>query len=144
MYLLENYLTVIIFLFISIALSLLLVGLSSFFWWLTTKHYKKTQVFLDEKVSAYECGFEPFTTSRVIFDVHFYIVAILFLIFDLEVVYLLPWSAELMQMSLNSNAILIMLAFLIILVLGFVYEWFLGALDWSHEHKIFVKEQEIA
>lgn len=82
-----------------------------------------------EKVSPYECGFEPFSDSRMTFDVHFYIVAILFMIFDLEIAYLFPWAVNLG--NLGFTGFFNMLFFLVILTLGFVYEWVRGALDWS-------------
>ncbi len=82
-----------------------------------------------EKVSPYECGFEPFNDSRITFDVHFYIVAILFMIFDLEIAYLFPWAVNLG--NLGFDGFFNMLFFLILLTLGFVYEWVRGALDWS-------------
>jgi len=82
-----------------------------------------------EKVSAYECGFEPFEDTRATFDVRFYLVSILFIIFDLEVTFLFPWSVVLFSLDLFS--FLIMLVFLFVLIVGFYYEWFKGALDWE-------------
>ena len=82
-----------------------------------------------EKISAYECGFEPFEDARNKFEVRFYIVAILFLIFDIEVIYLFPWSLFLSNMGFYS--FWAMMIFLIILILGFVYEIYMGALDWQ-------------
>jgi len=82
-----------------------------------------------EKVSAYECGFDPFSDARSKFDVRFYLVAILFIIFDLEITYLFPWALALR--SLDLWGYLSMLYFLIILTVGFVYEWKKGALDWE-------------
>jgi len=81
-----------------------------------------------EKVSAYECGFEPFEDARNKFDVKFYIVGILFIIFDLEVVYLLPWTVNLVYIGFQG--FLIMMFFIILLILGFIYEIIKGALDW--------------
>lgn len=87
-----------------------------------------------EKVSAYECGFEPFNSAHITFDIHFYIIAILFIIFDLEVAYLFPWIINLGSLEvLNYCA---MFLFLVILTLGFIYEWFKGALDWAQGYKI--------
>ncbi len=77
-----------------------------------------------EKISGYECGFEPFETARSKFEVKFYLVSILFIIFDLEVIYLFPWI-----LILNPFNILIIF-FLIVLIIGFIYEWYKGALDW--------------
>ena len=80
-----------------------------------------------EKISAYECGFEPFEDARNKFDVRFYIVAILFIIFDIEVVYLFPWSISLY--CIGFQGFFIMIAFLILLTLGFIYEIVKKALD---------------
>lgn len=82
-----------------------------------------------EKMSAYECGFNPFSDARHKFDVRFYLVGILFIIFDLEVMFLFPWA-------LTFNKILqfgyfTMFIFLLILTIGFIYEWKKGALDWQ-------------
>jgi NADH-quinone oxidoreductase subunit A len=82
-----------------------------------------------EKLSAYECGFEPFEDARVKFDVRFYLVAILFIIFDLEVAFLFPWAISLSLIGLVGY--LSMMIFLLILTVGFVYEWKKGALDWE-------------
>lgn len=82
-----------------------------------------------EKISAYECGFDPFDDARSRFDIQFYLVAILFIIFDLEVAFLFPWA-----LTLNKTlhfGFWSMMVFLIILLIGFVYEWRKGALDWS-------------
>jgi NADH-quinone oxidoreductase subunit A len=82
-----------------------------------------------EKVSAYECGFEPFDDARRRFDVRFYLVAILFIIFDLEVAFLFPWAVSLSHIGLFG--FLSMLGFLAVLTVGFIYEWCKGALDWE-------------
>ncbi len=82
-----------------------------------------------EKISVYECGFNPFSDSRNKFEVRFYIVAILFMIFDSEIVFLFPWIIVLN--SLSFLGYFAMVLFLLILLLGFVYEWFKGALDWQ-------------
>ena len=81
-----------------------------------------------EKVSVYECGFEPFEDTRNVFEVKFYLVAILFVIFDLEVIFLFPWI--LVYGSLGFFSLFAMFIFIYILGLVFVYEWLLGALDW--------------
>ena len=81
-----------------------------------------------EKISAYECGFNPFFETRTPFDVKYYIVALLFIIFDLEVIFLFPWISVLKFLGfLGYFSVLI---FLVILILGFFYEWLKGALDW--------------
>ena len=82
-----------------------------------------------EKVSAYECGFAPFDDTRMKFDVRFYLVAILFIIFDLEVALLFPWLFEIYDGEIFS--FWSMFVFLTILLIGFLYEWRKGALDWE-------------
>ena len=82
-----------------------------------------------EKISAYECGFDPFDDARGRFYIQFYLVAILFIIFDLEVAFLFPWALVLNKIGLFG--FWSMMVFLIILTIGFVYEWRKGALDWS-------------
>jgi NADH-quinone oxidoreductase subunit A len=82
-----------------------------------------------EKVAAYECGFEPFADARRRFDVRFYLVAILFIIFDLEVAFLFPWAVALSHLGLFG--FLSMLGFLAVLTVGFIYEWNKGALEWE-------------
>ncbi|MCA3269031.1 MAG: NADH-quinone oxidoreductase subunit A [Alphaproteobacteria bacterium] len=82
-----------------------------------------------EKVSQYECGFEPFESARIKFDVRFYLVAILFIIFDLEVAFLFPWAITLKD--LGDTSFWSMMLFLGILTVGFIYEWKKGALDWE-------------
>ena len=82
-----------------------------------------------EKLSAYECGFEPFDSARNIFDIRFYLVAILFIVFDLEVSFLFPWCLILNEGCLFS--FWSMSFFLFILTVGFIYEWKKGALEWE-------------
>jgi len=82
-----------------------------------------------EKLSAYECGFEPFEDARDKFDVRFCLVAILFIIFDLEVVFLFPWAVSLGEIGLFG--FWSMMVFLAILTIGFVYEWRKGGLEWE-------------
>ena len=82
-----------------------------------------------EKLSAYECGFEPFDDARRRFDVRFYLVAILFIIFDLEVAFLFPWAVSLGEIGVFG--FLSMVGFLAVLTVGFIYEWRKGALDWE-------------
>ena len=82
-----------------------------------------------EKVSAYECGFEPFDDARRRFDVRFYLVAILFIIFDLEVTFLFPWAVVYGQ--LGAYGFWSMMVFLAVLTVGFIYEWKKGALEWD-------------
>ena len=82
-----------------------------------------------EKLSAYECGFNAFDDARMKFDVRFYLVAILFIIFDLEVAFLFPWAAAYREIGLFG--FVSMMIFLGILVVGFIYEWKRGALEWE-------------
>jgi len=82
-----------------------------------------------EKLSPYECGFEAFEDSRIKFDVRYYLVAILFIIFDLEIAFLFPWAVALQEVGMGG--FLAMMLFLGILVVGFIYEWKKGALEWE-------------
>jgi NADH-quinone oxidoreductase subunit A len=82
-----------------------------------------------EKLSPYECGFEPFEDARMRFDVRYYLVAILFIIFDLEVAFLFPWAVSLGDVGLFG--FWSMIVFLGVLTVGFVYEWMKGALEWE-------------
>ena len=82
-----------------------------------------------EKLSAYECGFQPFEDTRLKFDVRYYLISILFLIFDLEIMFLFPWSVILLESGLFIYWI--MCFFIIILFIGFFYEWNKGALSWE-------------
>ena len=82
-----------------------------------------------EKNSAYECGFEPFESARLKFDVRFYLVAILFVIFDLEVAFLFPWAVGFQY--IGTLGFWSMMLFLLILTIGFLYEWKKGALEWE-------------
>ncbi len=83
----------------------------------------------DEKLSPYECGFEAFEDARMRFDVRYYLVAILFIIFDLEIAFLFPWAVVLKEIGMFG--FLAMVVFLTILVIGFIYEWKKGALEWE-------------
>jgi NADH-quinone oxidoreductase subunit A len=82
-----------------------------------------------EKLSPYECGFEAFEDARMKFDVRYYLVAILFILFDLEIAFLFPWAIVLEEIGLAG--FVAMMVFLGILVVGFVYEWMKGALEWE-------------
>lgn len=116
----NEYFAILIFFFIAAALSILIFFLSYF-----VVFQKADQ----EKLSAYECGFNPFEDARMTFDIRFYLVAILFLIFDLEISFLFPWVVSLKMVSFFG--FWIMIFFLIILTVGFIYEWFKGALEWE-------------
>ena len=82
-----------------------------------------------EKLSAYECGFEAFEDTRARFDVRYYLVAILFIVFDLEIAFLFPWAVSMSETG--TLGLISMGIFLLILVVGFVYEWKKGALEWD-------------
>ena len=86
-----------------------------------------------EKLSAYECGFNAFDDARMKFDVRFYLVSILFIIFDLEVAFLFPWAVALMKLpqAAGQFAFWSMISFLGVLTVGFIYEWKKGALEWE-------------
>lgn len=82
-----------------------------------------------QKLSTYECGFEPYEDARDIFDVRFYLVAILFLVFDLEAAYFFPWAVALN--GINNVGFLFMVEFIFELLIGYVYAWKMGAFDWE-------------
>jgi len=117
---LRDYLSIFIFIFIAFGLSVVFIALNFLF---APRNPDS------EKLSAYECGFEAFSDSRMEFDVRFYLVAILFIIFDLEIAFLFPWAISLG--SLGSLGFWSMIIFLSILTIGFIYEWKKGALDWD-------------
>ena len=117
---LQNYVPILIFLGVASGISMVLLGLG----FLIGNGQKDA-----EKLSPYECGFEPFEDSRTKFDVRYYLVAILFIIFDLEIAFLFPWAIVLDKIGLFG--ISAMGIFLGILVIGFIYEWKKGALEWE-------------
>lgn len=117
---LENYLPILIFIGLAVFISVVVVALS----WLRGASNPDP-----EKLSAYECGFDAFADSRGKFDVRFYLVAILFIIFDLEIAFLFPWAITLGNTGLIG--FLSMMSFLGILTVGFIYEWKKGALEWE-------------
>ena len=119
---LSDYLSIIIFLFISLFLSIGFV-LANF---LVAPSNPDP-----EKLSAYECGFEAFDDSRMEFDVRFYLVAILFIIFDLEIAFLFPWAISLG--NIGALGFWSMMIFLSVLTIGFIYEWKKGALEWEYK-----------
>jgi NADH-quinone oxidoreductase subunit A len=123
---LANYLPVLIFLVVATGLAGLLLVLGNLFGWLTSKGKNPRD---PEKLSAYECGFEAFEDTRARFDVRYYLVAILFIVFDLEIAFLFPWAVALPK--IGGIGLVAMGFFLLILVVGFVYEWKKGALEWD-------------
>ena len=117
---LAEYLPILIFLGIAIALSVVMVGMS---------YVMAPQRPDSEKLSQYECGFDAFGDTRGRFDVRFYLVTLLFIIFDLEVAFLFPWAAVLGDIGLFG--FWSMMIFLAVLTVGFIYEWRKGALEWE-------------
>ena len=117
---LKDYFSIIIFLIIALGLSFVFIILN---YLLSPKNPDP------EKLSAYECGFEAFDDSRMRFDVRFYLVAILFIIFDLEIAFLFPWAISLGNLGLLG--FWSMMFFLGVLTIGFIYEWKKGALEWE-------------
>ena len=117
---LSNYFSIIIFLFIAIVLS---------FGFVLANFLAAPSNPDPEKLSAYECGFEAFDDSRMEFDVRFYLVAILFIIFDLEIAFLFPWAISLG--NIGALGFWSMMIFLSVLTIGFIYEWKKGALEWQ-------------
>ncbi len=115
-----EYIYIFIFIIISLLISLIVFLLS---------YILASQTYDSEKLSAYECGFQPFEDARNKFDIKFYLVAILFIIFDLEVSYLFPWGIYLND--LGFYGFWWMMLFLFILTIGFIYEWMKGALNWD-------------
>lgn len=120
MYLINEYIPIFILLIIAVGLACIILGAS----YLLSVQKPDT-----EKVSVYECGFDPYEDSRNQFDVRFYLVAILFIIFDLEAMFLFPWAVSLAQNS--AMGFWTMMDFLLELTVGFVYVWKIGALEWE-------------
>jgi NADH-quinone oxidoreductase subunit A len=115
-----QYLAILIFIGVGLALAVMIVLVS----FIAARQKPDS-----EKLSPYECGFEPFADARSKFDVRYYLVSILFIIFDLEVAFLFPWAV-----SLGSIGLLgfwSMIVFLLVLTVGFIYEWRKGALEWE-------------
>ncbi|HEY9101299.1 NADH-quinone oxidoreductase subunit A [Chitinimonas sp.] len=121
---LENYFPVLLFMLVGLVVGVLPMALG-----------KAVSLLLGtsrpdaEKLSPYECGFEAFEDARMQFDVRYYLVAILFILFDLEVAFLLPWAAVIKEVGFPG--FVSMMVFLAVLVVGFVYEWMKGALEWE-------------
>ena len=117
---LENYFPILLFILVG-----LVVGLGPLILGRLVSPHKPDS----EKNSPYECGFEAFEDARMKFDVRYYLVAILFILFDLEIAFLFPWAVVLKEIGLAG--FLAMLLFLGVLVVGFIYEWVKGALEWD-------------
>jgi len=122
--LLQDYLPLVVFIAVAIGIGLALLVVPFIV------AYKNPD---PEKLSAYECGFNAFDDARMKFDVRFYLVSILFIIFDLEVAFLFPWAVALMKLpvAMGQFAFWSMMSFLGVLTVGFIYEWKKGALEWE-------------
>jgi NADH-quinone oxidoreductase subunit A len=121
---LENYFPILLFLIVGAAFGVAPVVMGSVVSRLLGVHRPDS-----EKLSPYECGFEAFEDARMKFDVRYYLVAILFILFDLEIAFLFPWAIVLRELGMFG--FIAMLLFLAILVVGFIYEWKKGALEWD-------------
>ena len=121
---LENYFPILMFILVGIALGVMPVMIGGGLSRLLGVHRPDA-----EKLSPYECGFEAFEDARMKFDVRYYLVAILFILFDLEIAFLLPWATVINDIGFAG--FLSMMLFLAILTVGFVYEWMKGALEWE-------------
>ena len=117
---LEPYFPILIFIIVGLGLGVLLLSVGSV---LAPSRPNP------EKLSPYECGFEAFEDARMKFDVRYYLVAILFILFDLEIAFLFPWAVVLQDIGFEG--FVAMMIFLLILIVGFAYEWKKGALDWE-------------
>ena len=121
---LENYLPILIFLGVGIAVGVIALG-AGFVVGKLLGVYKANA----QKTTPYECGFEAFEDARMKFDVRYYLVAILFILFDLEIAFFFPWAVVLDQVGVYGFGA--MMVFLAVLVVGFIYEWKKGALEWE-------------
>jgi NADH-quinone oxidoreductase subunit A len=117
---LTEYFPILLFILVGLAIGVVPMALG---WLLGPRHPDP------EKLSPYECGFEAFEDARMKFDVRYYLVAILFILFDLEIAFLFPWAIALKDIGLFG--FVSMMIFLAILVVGFIYEWMTGALEWE-------------
>ena len=119
---LQQYFPILLFILVGLAVGVVPVALG----WLIGPNKPDS-----EKLSPYECGFEAFEDARMRFDVRYYLVAILFILFDLEIAFLFPWAVVLGDLGVWSVGFWAMMLFLAILTVGFIYEWKKGALDWE-------------
>ena len=121
---LENYFPILVFILVGLGVGVAPLVLGSGLSRLLGVHRPDS-----EKLSPYECGFEAFEDARMKFDVRYYLIAILFILFDLEIAFLFPWAVVLQEIGFFG--FMAMVLFLAILVVGFVYEWMKGALEWE-------------
>ena len=123
---LENYFPVLVFVIVGLAFGCVPILLG----WLVAPNRPDS-----EKLSPFECGFEPFGDARMKFDVRYYLIAIIFILFDLEVAFLLPWATIFKEIAgtpeIKMFGFIEMMVFLAILVIGYIYAWAKGALDWE-------------
>jgi NADH-quinone oxidoreductase subunit A len=117
---LENYFPIFLFILVGLGVGVAPLAIGK----LVSPHKPDSQ-----KNSPYECGFEAFEDARMKFDVRYYLVAILFILFDLEIAFLFPWAVVIQEIGLAG--FLAMMLFLFVLVVGFIYEWVKGALEWD-------------
>ena len=117
---LEQYFPILLFIIVGLGLGVIMLSVGS----LLAPNRPNP-----EKLSPYECGFEAFEDARMKFDVRYYLVAILFILFDLEIAFLFPWAVVLQDIGFEG--FVAMMIFLLILIVGFAYEWKKGALDWE-------------
>lgn len=115
-----EYVPIVIFFAIALILSVFIIILPKIF---ASKKYNK------DKLESYECGFDTFSEARSKFDIRFYLISMLFIIFDLEIAFLIPWAVNLKETKMFG--FYSMMFFLLILVIGFIYEWKKGALEWE-------------
>jgi len=121
---LEGYFPVLLFILVGLGIGVVAVGAG---WFVSSAlGFNRPDA---EKMSPYECGFEAFEDARMKFDVRYYLIAILFILFDLEIAFLFPWAVTLKE--IGGLGFWSMMVFLAILVVGFVYEWKKGALEWE-------------
>ena len=116
----KEYFMLLLFLFIAVLITVLIIGASYFL----VRQNPET-----EKLSAYECGFEPYEDTRHTFDIRFCVIAILFIIFDIEIMFLIPWCVSLVKLDLLG--FWSMIDFIFELGVGFFYVWYVNALDWD-------------
>ncbi len=122
----SQHLPILIFILVGVAFGVLLMSVGSIL-----SYFLGTNRPNDQKLAAYECGFEPFEDARMRFDVRYYLVAILFILFDLEIAFIFPWATVIRDHALSSTGFWSMIVFVVVLLVGFAYEWKKGALDWE-------------
>ena len=120
----EGYLPILMFMIVGAVLGIAMIGTGGVVGFLLGVQRPDS-----EKLSPYECGFEAFEDARMKFDVRYYLVAILFILFDLEIAFLFPWAVTIKE--IGAPGFWAMMIFLAVLVVGFIYEWRKGALDWE-------------